>query len=74
MGTVGDKDIRLKAYDFVLEWSKLIVTISSASLVLTITFVKDLVKGTVNCRPALVSSWVLLLHYCPVNDSRTGGN
>ena len=55
------KDIKLKAFDTTLAWSKQIVTIASAALVLSATFIKDILSGAVVCNGLLVVSWVLFL-------------
>jgi len=43
----------------VLEWSKQITTLSSGTLVLSATFVKDIFQGTVLHQWVLVVSWLL---------------
>jgi len=53
--------LRLKAFDSVSEWSKQITTIASASLVLSATFIKDIMAGHAVHPWYLWISWVLLL-------------
>src|SRR5258706_15750360 len=53
--------LRLKAFDSVSEWSKQITTIASASLVLSATFIKDILAGHTVHSGYLWTSWVLLL-------------
>jgi hypothetical protein len=54
-------DIKLKAFDSVSEWSKQIITIASATLVLSATFIKDILAGAVVHQGSLTAAWVLLL-------------
>lgn len=54
-------DIKLKAFDSVSEWSKQIVTIASATLVLTASFIKDILSGKIVDQPCLTWAWILLL-------------
>ena len=54
-------EIELKAFDVVLEWTKQVVTIASATLVLSATFVKDMLSGKVVHQGCLTWAWVLLL-------------
>jgi len=54
-------EIQLKAFDSVLEWSKLLVTIASGTLVLSATFVKDIVAGHVINWWPLWYSWIAFL-------------
>jgi outer membrane protein OmpA-like peptidoglycan-associated protein len=54
-------EIRLKAFDSVSEWSKHITTIASATLVLSATFIKDIISGHVVHQGYLSWSWGLLL-------------
>jgi outer membrane protein OmpA-like peptidoglycan-associated protein len=53
--------LRLKAFDSVSEWSKQITTIASATLVLSATFIKDMLSGHTTSTGYLWTSWVLLL-------------
>src|SRR6476661_6739054 len=53
--------LRLKAFDSVSDWSKQITTIASATLVLSATFVKDLLSGHTIHSCYLWTSWVLFL-------------
>jgi hypothetical protein len=64
---LGDQlfQARLKANDFVQEHLKTVVTIASGTLVLTVSFVKDVVGGSSSTTPAhwpstLAVSWVCL--------------
>jgi outer membrane protein OmpA-like peptidoglycan-associated protein len=53
--------LRLKAFDSVSDWSKQITTIASATLVLSATFIKDMLSGHTTSTGYLWTSWVLLL-------------
>lgn len=55
------EEIQLKAFDTVLEWSKLLVTIASGTLVLSATFVKDIIGGRATKWDMLWWSWLAFL-------------
>jgi outer membrane protein OmpA-like peptidoglycan-associated protein len=58
---VDAADLRLKAFDSVSEWSKQIVTIASATLVLSATFIKDVLSGNSIHNAYLTAAWIFLL-------------
>ena len=58
-----EAELRLKAFDTVLEWSKQILTITTAILVLSAAFIKNLVPDLqlMRCQSLLWMSWLSLL-------------
>lgn len=55
------EEIKLKAFETVLEWSKQFVTISSGTLVLSAIFIKDIAGGQVSSPNLLIITWGCLL-------------
>ncbi len=57
-----EAELRLKAFDTVLEWSKQILTLTTAILVLTATFIKSLIPASQSmvCKSLLWWSWFSL--------------
>src|SRR5262245_21985247 len=53
--------ISLKAFDMVSEWSRHITTIASATLVLSATFIKDIISGSATSIGMLTWAWITLL-------------
>jgi hypothetical protein len=58
---VPDGDTKLKAVDFVRESATQLITLSSAILVFSGTFYKDIVSGAPAHRSSFVISWFLFL-------------
>lgn len=54
-------ETKLKAFEFVKEWTTQLITVASASLVLSATFYKDMVKGSPSYPTFLELSWFLFL-------------
>jgi len=55
------EDIKVKAFDTILEWSKQLITIASATIVLSATFVKDIFSDTIVYQGWLFASWILFI-------------
>jgi len=57
------EEAKLKAFDTVLEWAKQLVTISAALLVLSTTFIRNVVPdlSTMSAQGLLATSWGILL-------------
>jgi len=55
------EDIKVKAFDTILEWSKQLITIASATIVLSATFVKDIFSDTIVHQGWLFASWILFI-------------
>jgi len=60
-GVDSAKELRLKAFDTVSDWSKQVTTIASATLVLSATFIKDILGGHTEHTCYLWTSWFSLL-------------
>jgi len=54
-------DIKVKAFDTILEWSKQLITIASATIVLSATFVKDIFADTIVYQGWLFTAWILFI-------------
>lgn len=56
-----DKEIKIKAFETILEWAKQIITIAAATVVLSATFIKDIFGGKIICKEVLLASWFSFL-------------
>lgn len=54
------KEYKFKSYDMALEWSKQITTLSTGSLILSGTFLKDIFKNGFSYEWIIITSWIFL--------------
>lgn len=59
MKTTNDSGDSREIINAVLEWTKQITTLATGTLVLSATFITDILKGRVELEYILISSWVL---------------
>jgi len=58
---VENSDRQFKSVDLALEWSKQVMALATGSLVLSVTFVKDLFNGRIEWASMLIITWILLV-------------
>jgi hypothetical protein len=57
---MSDDDIRIKAVDTALEWTKQVIALAAGTLVVSGTFIKDLFNGKIIDVGFLLASWIAL--------------